>query len=121
MLKGQMVYIATPYSDPDKAVRERRFKNVTRYASELMDNGVLVYSPITHSHPMTEFNALPGDWAFWKDLDTKMIGCCDILTVYMQPGWESSSGVQAEIKIAESLGVPVTYVDPLDVWRGLES
>ena len=37
--------------------------------------------------------------------------CCKCVLVLKLDGWEESTGVKAEIKIAESLGIPVEYVD----------
>ena len=33
----------------------------------------------------------------------------------MLPGWESSRGVQAEIKIARELGMTIEFIDPCNV------
>ena len=109
-----MIYLASPYTDPDPAVREERFRAVCRVAAELMRRGVLVLSPIAHSHPIAA-HGLPTTWDFWETMDREHLKRCDELVVLMLDGWETSRGVQAEIRIAQELGKPVRYLDPAAV------
>lgn len=123
-----MIYLAGPYSHHDHHVRCYRFRALTTFAAELLNAGVNVYSPITHSHPMTEFVALPHTWDFWQKVDREYIEKCNLLLVLKLDGWEQSIGVQAEIEIAGKLGILVGYVDPksiddfiADLHRNIES
>lgn len=106
----QLVYLASPYSHPDPAVVEARFEAVCRAAGRLMADGVLVYSPIAHTHPIAVRSALPTGWTYWERYDRAMIAACDHLTVLMLDGWDESRGVTAELAIAGELGRPVTYI-----------
>lgn len=54
----------------------------------------------------------PGGWEFWEAYDRDMISRCDEVAVLRLSGWENSTGVRAEIAIAEELGLPVRYLDP---------
>jgi hypothetical protein len=103
-------YVAAPYSHPDPAVRELRFRQINAYCAAQMAAGVILYSPISHCHPIALAHALPTDWAFWERFDRAMIGCCQRLTVLTLDGWRESTGVQAEIKIALEMGIPVEHV-----------
>ena len=38
-----------------------------------------------------------------------MIGACSALIVLKLRGWDRSLGIAEEIKIAETLGIPITY------------
>jgi hypothetical protein len=60
-----MIYLSSPYSAPDPAVREARFQAACRATAELMRAGRIVYSPIVFSHPLTAFG-LPTDWSYWE-------------------------------------------------------
>lgn len=102
------IYLASPYSDPDPAIREHRFSMICEKAGELMNEGYIVYSPIAHSHPIACQCELPTDWNFWEKFDRAFIEWADEVWVYMLPGWIDSRGVKAEIKIAVKLGKPVT-------------
>jgi len=65
-----MIYLACPYSHPDSNVREYRFKMANRAAAKLMRDGHIVYSPISHTHPIAMEGDLPLDWAY-EDLRRK--------------------------------------------------
>lgn len=103
-------YLAGPYSHPDRAVRVQRFEQLNAFAAQLMTAGELVYSPISHTHPIAEAGALPLDWEFWKKYDTAFIEHSRRVVVLMLDGWRESKGVTAEIEIAKTLGTPVEYV-----------
>lgn len=107
-----MIYIASPYSDPDPKVMEQRFDAVCRYAGSLMQQGAVVYSPIAHCHPIAVRVDLPRTWDFWGQFDRQMLSRATGVHVLKLPGWESSRGVDAEVKIAIELGLPVQYIDP---------
>lgn len=106
-----MIYLATPYSHPDPAVMEQRFETACRIAGWLMARGEIVFSPIAHTHPIAVRCELPRGWEFWNRYDREMIGFCARLVVAKMDGWHTSTGVAAEIDIAESLGIPVEYMD----------
>lgn len=106
-----MIYLASPYSHPDPAVRAQRFRAACRAAVALLHAGHVVFSPITHSHPLAQ-HGLPGNWQFWERYDREFLQRCDEVVVLMLPGWRKSVGVQAEIRIARELGKPVRYLAP---------
>ena len=106
-----MIYLASPYSHPDAAVREQRFHAVCRMAAALMQQGHVVFAPIVHGHPLVG-HGLPTDWLFWEQYDREHLRRCDELMVLRLDGWRESVGVAAEIRIAAELGKPVRYVDP---------
>jgi hypothetical protein len=107
-----LVYLATPYSHPDPEVRLRRFHAVNLLAAKLMAKGLLIFSPISHTHPIAEADGLPLDWEFWSRYDQVMLAACSAMIVYRQAGWEESVGVQAEITLARELGLPIMFCDP---------
>jgi hypothetical protein len=106
-----LIYLASPYTDKDPGVRERRFEAVTKAAGILMADGEYVFSPITHGHEIAKRCKLPTDWSYWRGYCVVMISCCSLLCVLCIDGWKESVGVQAEIEIAKELGIPVRYVD----------
>jgi hypothetical protein len=107
---GQLAYLAAPYSHPDPAVRQARYEEINRAAVGLIKRNVLVFSPITHCHPLHLLGNLPGDFAYWETFDRRMMAACDLLIVLAIPGWEQSVGVKAEIKIAAVLKLPVVML-----------
>ena len=77
-----------------------------------MAEGKFVYSPIAACHPVAIRVQLPTDWKYWADFDREILTrLCDSITVLMLDGWETSTGVQAEIKIMQELGRPIDYME----------
>ena len=111
-----MIYLATPYSHPDPAVREQRFQVVNRAASSLKRRGFHVFSPISHSHPIALAGGLPLDWEYWAEDACTMLSACDAVIVLKQDGWPESVGVKAEIEIAEGIGIRIDYIDVEPEW-----
>lgn len=108
-----MIYLASPYSHPDPAVRQQRFEAACRAAAAMIRQGQTVFSPIAHSHAICAFG-VPLDWRFWSRHDRRYLEACDEVVVLMLDGWQESVGVQAEIAIARELGKPVTYLRMAD-------
>ena len=77
-----------------------------------MQQGIHVFSPISHTHPIAEAGDLPKDWQFWKEYDLTFMQICRMLVVIKLDGWQESVGVQAEIQYANDLGIPIEYVEP---------
>jgi len=104
-----LIYLASPYSHPDERVRQQRFDAACQATAALMRAGLIVFSPIAHSHPLTRYG-LPGDWQFWERYDRAHMEVCTGLAVLMLDGWKESKGVQAEIAIARQLSKPVIFI-----------
>ena len=115
-----MIYLATPYTHRDRAVMLARFRAVNKAAAALMSQGLHIFSPISHSHPIAEAGALPTTWDFWEKYDREILKCCSQVIVLMLDGWKESKGVRAEIEIAESLGIGISYAEP-DALSGFTS
>lgn len=105
-----MIYLASPYSHVDPAIRAQRFRDVCRAAVALIKTGQEVFSPIAYSHALVE-HGLPIDWSFWKQHDRHHLSHCDEVVVLMLDGWEASVGIREEVRIAEELNKPVRYID----------
>ena len=108
-----MIYLASPYSDPDPAVRQARFEAVCREAARLIEQGIVVFSPIAHSHPICIHGGLdPDDLGLWMGFDGWFLRAAGEVCVLMLAGWLESKGVAAEVRMAKALRKPVTYVNP---------
>lgn len=111
MNKGELIYLASPYTHKEDSVKQERFEKVNKAAARLMVDGYYIFSPISHTRPIEIAGALPGDWQYWEGYDRAIIKACKGLMVLRLPGWEKSTGVTAEIKIATELGLPIEYID----------
>lgn len=109
-----MLYLASPFSNPNQLIREQRHLAAAKAAAKLCRRGLLVFSPICHSVPMHINGNLPGDWVFWERFDRWFIERCDALVVLTIDGWMESKGVTAEIAMAAELKKLIHY------WDGIE-
>jgi hypothetical protein len=106
-----LIYLATPYSHEDPVVMESRFESVNRVAAKLMSDGLHIFSPISHTHPIAIAGKLPTGWEFWNQYDKLVISVCKGMIVLCLDGWLESVGVTAEIDIAKEFGVPIEYIN----------
>ena len=109
-MANEIVYLACPYTHEDPAVMEYRFTRVSQVAGELIKKGDIVYSAISHSHPIAITGGLPRDWSFWEKYDRAFLSVCRKMVVLMLPGWRESKGIAAEIKIAKEIDIPIEYL-----------
>jgi len=105
----KLIYLASPYTHDDRAVEVERFRVACRVAAHIMRKGDHVFSPIAHSHNIATYG-LPSDFDFWREYDERMIYFCDSVAVVCLSGWETSRGVQGEIRFAEKLGKRVRLI-----------
>jgi nucleoside 2-deoxyribosyltransferase len=110
MKEPTKLYLASPYSSDDKRTMEKRYQKANEQAAKLMKEGFIVFSPLSHSHPIAQ--CIPEtqvDHEFWLRQDLPFLAWSDILFVLCLPGWEQSKGVLAEIDEAHRLNIPVHY------------
>lgn len=106
------IYLALPYSGQE----EKSFLHANRVAGLLMEDGHIVFSPISHSHSIGVHR---NDWEFWQKQDLAWLNLCDELMVLKNEGWEESRGVRREIEFADSLCLPIRYLKPMPTLIGL--
>ena len=111
-MNKQIIYLACPYSHESREVRLARFHAANLAAGKLMEKGHIVFSPISHTHPIAEACALPLGWEFWRHFDESYLSISAGLFVLCIDGWRESAGVTAEIAIASQLGLPIKYIQP---------
>jgi len=111
---GKFVYVASPYTHADMSMRIERFLQVVRCTGWLMNNmkKFTFFSPINQCHPIALECTLPGEWEFWARFDECIMSRCDEMWILCIPGWKSSTGVNAERKIAERFNLPIKFVIP---------
>lgn len=104
-----LTYLASPYSDPDPAVREQRYEEACKAAAKLMLE-CPVFCPIAHSHPIETIGMREKPHhEFWMRQDIAILRKCERLVVLCIDGWDRSRGVTEEIHLAQRLGIPVEY------------
>jgi hypothetical protein len=104
-------YLATPYSKHPAGV-DAAHAEACAIAARLFKMGMLVYSPIAHTHAIAKTGGLDLGFEQWAAFDEAMIAASDGMVVAMMDGWQDSTGIAAEIVICKRLGKPVQYLDP---------
>lgn len=104
-----MIYIASPYSADTKAKMNQNFTEVSIFTSKLVKRGLIAISPVTYGHILSQYEDLPDQFEFWKDFCNEILSKCELMVVYQLPGWETSTGVSAEIEYCNDNGIPIIY------------
>jgi len=104
-----MIYIASPYSDPDHIVMEDRAHMVSIFAVHCAKQGHVIYCPISSWHHLAVKHGMPKSFVFWQKLDIGILRHCDELWVLKLDGWEKSRGVREEITAAVNLDIKIRY------------
>lgn len=108
-----MLYLASPYSDPDPHIRKARYVGVMKIAHALQTASGhehhLIYSPIMHFHPMCLHHDMPTGADFWWNINKHAMDVSSQLVVACMSGWDESVGVALEIAYAKSINMPVAY------------
>lgn len=108
-----MIYLASPYSHPDKYIVEARVLATAAFVAHHLQAGVHLISTIVHNHELAKRHQLRTDAAFWESYNEDFIRSCGSLWVLQLDGWKWSKGVTAEIAYASEHGIPIEYKEPL--------
>lgn len=112
-----LVYLASPYSKYPRGI-EQAFIDISVIAARLLQEGVKVYSPIAHTHPLALYSGLdPLDHNIWLTFDEAIMERSDACVVAMMEGWDTSKGVEHEIKFFQARTRPVHLLDPITLLR----
>ncbi len=111
----EITYLAVPYTwNPDLA-----FKVANIASAALMQDGWIIFSPISHSYPVADFlpSELRTDQEFWMNQDLPMLERCSRMVVVELIGdidgkklIEQSKGCQTEISKAKEIGIPCKFM-----------
>src|SRR5262245_552387 len=101
MSERKIIYLACPYTHPNHSIREQRFKEATKVAAALIQQGHIVFSPITMTHPIDCILAgrqatLGSD--YWVEFDEAFMDVCSEMVILKIDGWNLSKGIRREIE-----------------------
>ena len=109
---GTFAYLGTPYSKYRGGL-DAAASEAARIAANLLKRGVIVYSPIAHSHAVAEAGTIdPVDHDLWVRADAPFVQAASALIVATMDGWQESRGLAHEIAAFTAAGKPVVYLDP---------
>lgn len=113
-------YLATPYSKYPQG-EECAFHDAAVQAGFLLKNGIHIYCPIAHTHPIhTRLMNFEHSYEHYLALDKAIFLPCKGVIVCMLPSWKDSHGIGQEIGWAEELGKPVVYMEPFVLPEGIK-
>lgn len=104
-----MKYIAAPYTHADKDVIQKRIELVYKTIYFYTLKGEHATSPLFMHEIATRYN-IDGSYGFWQKYCLDLLSRCDEMLVLCIDGWETSVGVQAEIKYCEDNDINIIYV-----------
>lgn len=110
------IYLAIPYT----GMQESSYKQANTASVLILNQGLNVFSPITHSHPLTLIDnyEIPHTWEYWQHIDYQFIDWADEVWILVpEEGIEpvvKSTGVTAEIKYAEEHNKKVKFIQIVD-------
>lgn len=108
-----MIYLAIPYSfNPEKS-----FKKANKLTAYLISKGYTVFSPISHSHPISNYmnKDLQKDSEFWLKQDIEFLKYCNMMIVYcFGKEWLNSYGVQKEIEYCFKNNIKIKFIGSYD-------
>ena len=110
-----IIYLACPYTHPDRTVVEYRVEAVTQAAARLIEKGSIVFSPLTLTHPINDLMLEPQGSDYWVSFDEAFMEHCSEIQVLMLPGWDSSKGIRREMEFFTSRGRKLSYIFPQDI------
>jgi hypothetical protein len=106
-----LVYLATPYTKYRAGI-DAAFRDAAALAARLLMQGVRVYSPIAHCHPMSQYGGIdPKDHSIWLPYQEALMAKADALLVAQLQGWSESYGVKHEIRFFRQSRKPVFFLD----------
>ena len=92
-----------------------RFHALTAAAAKLVEKNLVVYSPITMTHPIDLVLSPAGKTlgsSFWVEFDEAFMAACTAIYVLKLPDWRNSLGVAREIKFFRQRGIRPRYFEP---------
>jgi nucleoside 2-deoxyribosyltransferase len=113
------IYLGAPYSHSNPLWMKLRFELINLAALQLIQDGFIVFSPISHSHPIASAHADPQvvrSYKIWLEQDVHFMEWADLLVVLELPGWRDSKGLLFERKWFEEHNKPIDYMHLNDVY-----
>jgi hypothetical protein len=109
---ASLIYLASPYSHNNPAVREHRFIQARLFTIRYLSEGFPIFSPIVYGRDMEK--ALGTDFRSWQSLNDAMVQAASQFWVLQLDGWQDSKGIAHELALARDLRKTVAFLAPLE-------
>jgi hypothetical protein len=107
---NKKIFIAGPYNHADSEIMANRLEEIRKYCVLQFKNGNIPISALLMGLSFASSGDLPTDTETWLNFCKEILSVCDELHVLMVDGWDKSSGVANEVKIAIELNIKVVYI-----------
>ena len=123
-------YFAHPYTCKDEegnyisGGEEANFRLCNIRAAKLIEKGFLIYSPISHTHPIhVAYPPFVGQniHDMWYEFDNANIKQLSFEGIIMAPEWEGSKGCKAELQMFKEMRRKVLFYSTIMAGREFES
>lgn len=113
-------YVASPYSKYPAGI-QAAFVDICKVTAALLREGISVFSPIAHSHPVAMAGEIdPLNYSVWLPTNEALMDAAHGIIVVQMVGWDDSYGVGIEIKRFAAAGKSIIYLDPRTLERRAE-
>ena len=107
-----LIYLATPYSRYSGGL-QIAFEEACKLAGRLIINGLTLYCPIAHTHPIAFYGQInPLDAKLWYRVNEPYIKAASAIIAAEFPGWKDSDGMKVEMDAFALAGKPIYYINP---------
>jgi len=107
-----MIYLASPYTHDDPAVRHNRYWQATLCTAHFARVEIAIFSPIHYGHTLsTSHQRIPKTHDYWMSVCLPILRGAERIYVLTIPGWKESRGLREELDEAEELKLTVCLVD----------
>ena len=117
----RLAYVASPYSARCPHVRQMRANQAMAFSAWLWRKGLCYpLSPISTWHEAATRCDLPTDAASWTACNRAYFDACAVMYLLKLDGWQTSVGVEMELRWAQDRGLPVIGATVADGGYDLE-
>jgi len=104
-------FLGSPYTKYPGG-HEKACADVAKMAAGLIREGIPIFCPVTHSHPIAYLGGIdPVDGKLWQVVNMPFAKTAHGLIVAMLEGFDISLGLAWEISYFHAEGRPIFYVD----------
>jgi len=106
------IYLAAPFSKLTSIQKTRLITKIAKVVEVLTELKYYVVSPILHNYQPWLRGNLDGSFEFWQGYNLWLLSNCTHLMILTTTGWDTSTGVYAELQQAKHDKKIIEYISP---------
>jgi hypothetical protein len=112
---NKIIFVILPYRDVNPDVISYRVSMAEKYCAKLMVQGDFPLCITSFGHYLCEHYDLPKEWDYWAQYCREMIRIAKEVHLLKLEGWDTSEGIQEEIKLLKMTQKPLIQVELEDI------